>query len=148
MVEAKVKAAIVYNFTKFVAWPKEFEKSDAPIVIGICGAPELETHLQEYADKSIRSHRLQFVAITEQEELDQCSVLFVGGSSSPDTLLPRLTDLPVLTMSDQDDFLAAGGMVELFLNEGNKVRFDVDEKRARRAGMKISAKVLRLKRER
>ncbi len=48
-----------------------------------------------------------------------------------------------LTVGDSDDFIRTGGMVGLITVE-NKIRFEVNLATCRRAGLRISASLLRL----
>jgi hypothetical protein len=51
--EADLKAAFLYNFTKFIEWPPEaFAKEDAPVVVGVYGDEEFTQNLRTLlADK-------------------------------------------------------------------------------------------------
>ena len=52
---------------------------------------------------------------------------------------------PVLTVGETDAFPWAGGCMR-FLNEDNKIRFEVNLEAAERARIKISAKLLKMAR--
>jgi len=49
----------------------------------------------------------------------------------------------VLTVGESEGFIAAGGIVEFRLEE-SKVRMDIGEAAAKRAGLRISSKLLSL----
>jgi hypothetical protein len=51
----------------------------------------------------------------------------------------------VLTVGEGDDFMAVGGIVRLFA-EDNKLRFEISPGAVRRAGLKVSAKLMQLAR--
>ena len=65
----------------------------------------------------------------------------------PDVLLESVivdTDtrgLSILTVSELDRFVQAGGMIQ-FVIEGNKVRFEINDQAAREANLRISSKLL------
>ena len=57
--------------------------------------------------------------------------------------MAALNNASVLTVSDTDGFLKAGGMIN-FLFEGNNVRFQISDEAAKKARLKISSKLLSL----
>ena len=60
-------------------------------------------------------------------------------------LRPALAELPVLVVSDAAAMLEQGAMINLRLEDG-RIVFDVDLDAARRAGLAVSTKLLRLAR--
>ena len=51
----------------------------------------------------------------------------------------------LLTVSDIKGFAAAGGVIELFAEDG-KMRFEINTRAAQRAGLRISSQLLKLAR--
>jgi hypothetical protein len=55
-----------------------------------------------------------------------------------------LSEAGVLTVSDMEEFVPErGGMVQ-FTNDGNKVNLRIDPERAKRAGLTINSRLLRM----
>ena len=52
---------------------------------------------------------------------------------------------PVLTVGETVQFLRDGGMVRFYI-ENNKVRFEISQKNAEQAGLKVSSQLLMLAR--
>jgi hypothetical protein len=48
-----------------------------------------------------------------------------------------------LTVGDTDRFVETGGMIN-FVKEGKKIRFEINEAAAKRAGLRVSSKLLSL----
>ena len=73
------------------------------------------------------------------------AVLFVSRSLDKELkeVLRRLGSQPVATVGESDHFAGGGGIFGFFIKE-NKVRFEVNVDAARRAGLKISAKLLQV----
>ena len=59
------------------------------------------------------------------------------------TIIASLEDAPVLTVSDAEGFLGAGGMISLVLLD-NKVRWEINRVAIDLADLHISAKLLQL----
>jgi len=146
--EAQVKAAFVYNFAKFVEWPDEAQSPAAPIVVGVLGDPQLAAVVDEtLRDKGVRGHRFEVRHFSAPENLALCHILFVA---SQDKLAVQRTlhvarSSPTLTIGEIPGFSNWGGVIELVL-EDNKFRFEINAGAARRGGLKVSSRLLRLAR--
>lgn len=144
--EHQVKAAFLYNFAKFVKWPEtSFPATNTPIAIGILGDNPFGADLEvAVRNKSINGHPVVVKQIS-LGELKQCHVVFICCSPKrnlPETL-ETLKGEGVLTVSDSDRFMEAGGMIH-FVMEENKVRFEINDTVAKAAGLSISSKLLNL----
>ncbi len=53
-------------------------------------------------------------------------------------------DRPVLTVAEMPDFARAGGIINLKTTEEDRLRVEIDTGTARRAGLKLSSKLLSL----
>jgi len=145
--EYQIKAAFVYNFAKFVKWPPQtFANPDSPIVIGVLGenvfGGELEHTLR---NKTFNNHPFQFKEFHSMTEATNCQVLFISPSEQKrlPQILSGLHGTGVLTVSEMDHFIEAGGMIN-FVIEENKVHFQINNDAAEKAGLTISSKLLSL----
>lgn len=144
----RVKAAVMFNFAKFVAWPEQAGDEQSTFVIGVCGASRLEPHLRAFTSHSVQGRMLEVRTFDPAGPIPDCRIVFLGADVPLDDLRDSLADRPVLTISDRPGFLDDGGMVLLYLSDDRKIRFDVNEDAAHDAGMIISSKLLRLERPR
>jgi len=145
--EYQIKAAFLYNFAKFVQWPPQaFAGPGSPMVIGVLGdnvfGDDLERTIRH---KTINSHPFQFQEFHSVKEATHCQILFI--SPSERKRLPKiLNDLrgtSVLTVSETDHFIEAGGMINFDI-EDNEVHFQINNAAAEKAGLIISSKLLSL----
>jgi hypothetical protein len=145
--EYQVKAACIYNFTKFVQWPQEaFPESSSPFIIGVIGDDPFNGELQRAVqNKDVGGRTFVVRHIRNAEEAKSCQILFVSRSvrKSMGDILATVSNLPVLTVSETDRFVQAGGTIN-FVIEQNKVRFEINAEAAKKAGLKISSKLLNL----
>jgi hypothetical protein len=144
--EYLIKAAILYNFAKFTRWPAEsFETVDAPLQLCVFGIDPFRDALATIDGKRVGSRNLRTRLITDTSMVGGCHLLFVSASENerlPDVL--AATDgAAVLTVADIPDFSRAGGIITLNIVE-DRTRFDVNRLAADQAGLKLSAKLLRL----
>ena len=145
--EVDVKAAFLYNFTKFVAWPIP-NPSTEPFRLCVVGDDALRRSLEgTIAGESVDGRPLQSLSPRTAEEARGCHLLFVGQSQGEreSRLLDAVRDAPVLTVSDTADFARHGGGIE-FVRENNRLRFDVNVPGAERAGIKVSSRLLKVAR--
>jgi hypothetical protein len=144
--ESRVKAAFLFNFTKFVTWPETaFGNSRSPLVLAVFD-PELYAAVSEsLAGRQVGGRVLEVCKVAGIDEALDSHLLFIGAAEASrlDKLLAAVADRPILTVSDIDGFAARGGMVELFKEE-RKLRFGVRLAAVRKAGLNISSEVLRL----
>ncbi len=143
--ERKVKAAFVYNFAKFVAWPAATNNSSARFNICVAGHTALgDVISQSLENRTINSRKIHISDIGNSvEQLDNCQILYLNGSNSPDLgrLLAVARRKPILTIGENENFTSEGGIIQFLLVDG-KVRFSINQTAADSAGLAISAKLL------
>ncbi len=141
-VEQRVKAAMLYNFTRFITWPGAVGPD---LRLCVMGRTALEPALREIEGKQSQGMVLRVKSGVADADLASCEMVLIGRSEAGriDDLLSRLARRPVLTVSDLEGFATRGGVIELLLVD-NKVRFDINTAAAQRAGLSISSKLLRL----
>lgn len=149
--EYQVKAAYLLNFAKFVQWPTNaFETTNAPIIIGVLGENPFEGNLESMIQgKAVcgRPLAVKFFASAKDAGLKRCQILFVCQSERKrlNDIVTALKGAGVLTVSELESFLGAGGMFN-FIMEANKVRFEVNEAAVKQSGLCVSSKLLNLAR--
>ncbi len=144
--EYQVKAAFLYNFAKFVEWPdRAFSGSTAPLNICVVGKNPFNEYFDDIRDKTVGGRPISIQVNPDSEQLDLCHILFISSSEKHHLaqLIHKLENAGVLTVADMEGFTGAGGMINLFMQD-NKVSFDINLKSARRAGLKVSSRLLRL----
>jgi hypothetical protein len=120
--EARLKAAFVFNFIKFVEWPAS-ALAATPGKLNLCllGSRDASIDaLHELNGKAVKNRSLSVRAVPRGESLMGCQVL-VMAESEPDqfeVVLKRLEGEPVLTVNGSARFLDAGGMIALELKGG------------------------------
>jgi len=143
--EYQVKAAFLYNFAKFIEWPPaSFPSESAAFQICILGPDPFGNELQEITrNKTVNGRRFQISQVADLERARTCQILFVRSSEKThlNQILDGLHGSSVLTVGDQKAFAERGGMIN-FLLEDDRVRFEVNQKAAEQAGLKLSSQLL------
>ena len=144
--EYKVKAVCVLNAARYVQWPASvFEDATAPIVIGVLGENPFGSLLKEAVKNESVHRRTIRVREVTIETAAKCQLLFVSRSEKDRlaSIITALDSAHVLTVSDMEGFTHAGGVLGLALEDG-KIRFDLNAKAARQAGLNIEPQFLML----
>lgn len=148
--EYQVKAAFLYNFTKFVEWPAEkFADTNSPIVIGVLGHNPFGAVLAETVrDRKVNERGIQIKLINTLSEIQGLHLLFISAAEANrqvEALEAAFKAGAVLGVGESEAFLKRGGTIRFAL-EDDKVRFEIDLHSAERAQLKISSQLLRLAR--
>lgn len=145
--EYQVKAAFLFNFTRFIRWPATaYTSPAAPFVIGIAGTDPFGNYLDDLVnDEQLDGHRIQVKRYADGQDIDGCQLLFINlnDQAKEKALLAQISHQNILTVSDADDFIKAGGMLH-FYKEENKVKMEIKLAAVKAAQLDISSKLLQL----
>ena len=145
--EYQVKGAFLLNFTKFVDWPAQhFATEGRPLVIGVLGRNPFGGELEQITrGRRVNGREITIAFIDTAAAAAAADLVFVcaGEETRFEAMSTALRQAQVLTVGESPRFAEAGGMIT-FLREADKVRFAVNLDSAERAGLKISAQLLKL----
>jgi len=145
--EYQVKAAFLYNFAKFVEWPREeFSSSMDPIGICVVGQNSFGRALDHaVSGKMVNDRGFVVRQIADMKQANRCQILFVSSSERKryGAILGELRTGGVLTVGETEAFAEQGGMVNLKLENG-KVQIQINLNAAEQARVRISSKLLSL----
>lgn len=140
--EYQVKAAYLFNFSKFVQWPPgSFPDPESPLVIGIVGQDPFGTALQELV-RSVHGRKAVIEHLNWDQDLSDCHILFIGRSERRHIgiIMAKVKGKSVLTVSEMDDFSAIGGIIG-FVFDDDRVRFEINLDQAAKSQLKISSQL-------
>jgi hypothetical protein len=144
--EYQVKALFLFNFTRFVEWPKSaFPEPRSPLIIGVLGKDPFGSNLDDVVRGEAKDGRPLLVRrFRRVEEVGDCHILFVSTSEAdrlPQTF-EALKGRSILTVSDDADFARRGGMIHL-MNNQNHIQLRINLAAAEAAGLTLSSNLLR-----
>lgn len=147
--EYQIKGAFLFKFASFVEWPPgTFEDKNSPLVIGILG----DDPFGHDFDERVRGHTVGGRAVVVRRyrnaaDASKTQILFI--SSSENERLPAILDAlkgsATLLVGEGERFARRGGMIG-FVMAGASVHFCINHEATKRAGLKVSAELLRLAR--
>jgi len=142
--QEQVQAVFLYQFSRYVHWPKSAPKGD--FVICTYGKTAVTDHLREIATKkTTRGRALRIATPAEPENVQPCHIVFIAPDSAARVaaLLTYLGDRPILTVGNSRGLTDAGVMLNFFLREG-KVRFDANAEKIDKSGLFMSTQLWKL----
>jgi hypothetical protein len=150
--EYALKAAVLFNFTKFVDWPADaFPDGKSPFHLCILGEDPFGAVLDAMVANEVWNGRpIAVRRLPRGADPRACQILFLargeGERHAEDAeVLAGLRGTNVLAVGETDRFLAEGGHIRVFL-DANRVRFEVNLPAVKTTRIKISSKLLRLAR--
>lgn len=144
--EYDLKAAFLFNFTRFVEWPAEaFVSESSPITIGILGRDPFGKHLDDMVeDETVHGRKLAVRRFASVEDLGPCQILFVCPEEAEhwDPIAAKIAKRGTLTVGDGNNFAAHAGMIGFEMVQ-NHLRLRINLAAARAAKLTISSQLLR-----
>jgi len=144
VVEARIKAAFIYNFARFIEWPPG--SAQGPLRIGIQGRGDLVSPLEVVIrGKTANGRSIEMVRVSTASEAEHCEILLIERSEAGGVreIAQTLAGKPVLTVCDGDNCLRDGAMIA-FRVVDDSVRFQINQEAAEHSGLKISSQLLKV----
>ena len=145
--EYQVKAGFLFNFAKFITWPEAaFPSPDTPFVIAIVGTDPFGVILdQAVAGKQVLDRPIVVRRFATLDDIDRCHILFASRSvtNQYERIFNKANTLFSLTVGESDQFAQRGGIINFVIRD-QKIRFEINPDAARRADVRINAKLLKL----
>jgi len=146
--EYQVKAEFIERFTRFVTWPGSvFADPGAPFVMCFTGRDDFGSYFSDLAEKgTVQGRRIVVRHLDDDKTAAGCHLLFISGSerSRLRPLLDRTSGKPILTIGDTQGYAEAGVLINLFLENGKYVRFQINAPAVDRSGLVVSSKLMKL----
>lgn len=142
--EYKLKAAYLYQFTKFTQWPgRLFIDKETPIQICILGKNPFGKSLDSFSGKVSQGRNLSIKYLSSPHNIVNCHVIFISKSEDKNLpqILQQIKKAPVLSVSDIDNFAQRGGIIG-FVAKQRKLGLEINIDASRSSGAKISSKLL------
>lgn len=139
----KIKAAYLFQLTKFATWPNTSSSADKVFTICVLGNESINDELKPLNRRKAKGQRIKVSHLNTLKDASHCNILYIAKTAQPQLqrILEYSSDKQILTVSSVPGFAANGGSVG-FVIVKNKVRLEINRAPARRAGIKLSAKLL------
>jgi len=146
--EYEAKAAFLFNFLRFVEWPAQaFADDNSPLIIGIVGDDKSSERIERLVSgKAANGRQVVVKRFASFKQLTYCHLVFVRAAERE--RLPQILAAlrsGSLIVGETESFARWGGAINFSIEDG-KIRLEINQKSAERAGLKISAKLLSIAR--
>lgn len=145
--EYAVKAAFIYNFTKFVEWDKS--ETSPTFVIGVIGeSPIYKPLLELAATRTINNKKIEVLKCSATNPATcRCQILFVPeatkGTEFQEFISELTTSKNVLIISESKGFLNNGSAINFLVSE-NHIKFEINMGCLNKYNLKASSQLLKL----
>ena len=141
------KAAHLHRISGFVEWPAtSFAAADAPIVVGVVGAPGLQRELMLIvAGRLVQGRPLHVVELAEPRQAATVHMLMIGRASTGrlSEWIAGAKGAHVLVVTDLPQGLERGAALA-FVETDARLRFEASVPAAEAAGVRLSSRLLAL----
>lgn len=145
--EYAIRAAMLFNLTKFIDWPAwKMDLSHPKFLVCILGHDPIEPYTDRYLqNQSVMNKPVQLKIIKDLNDAAGCHILYISASGKRDfeRAAADLTKAGVLSVSEQSVTRRSAQIVGLPL-DNNYVHLDVNLGAAQSGGFAVSSKLLRL----
>lgn len=144
--EPEIKAAYLYNFGRYVEWPP---KAIAPkeFIIGVVGDSPVVAPLGTIAaSKKINGRSVTVRRFRTEKDFKDCNMLYVPAGQDPKVvagILKAAGKSATLIVGEDANFALQQGHIGFYSSQNNW-KFEINNKSAGNAGLKISSKLLSL----
>ena len=143
--EFQVKAAFLFNFSKFVEWPaKSFSTPYDPFIVGIYGNDPFGRFIDETIKGETALGRPMHVErVRNVQDAVKCQILFINTPGKTAEILKTVKGRGILTVGQDPNFCSMGGIIR-FYKEKDMVRLEINVQAAKESNIDISSKLLRI----
>ncbi|WP_262966285.1 YfiR family protein [Methylobacter psychrophilus] len=139
VVEYKVRAGYLYNFTKFITWTVDNSKTFNLCVLGDDPFAELIDPIEKLSVMERVIKVFRFDSFKSMDKQPHCHILYISSSIKEGLHLRNFND--TLVVGESEQFIDQGGMIG-FVNRQGKIKLQINLEMITRSGLKISAKLL------
>lgn len=143
--EYKIKAAYLYQFSKFTHWPEQHKFSQDRFLICIYGKDPFGPTIKPIETKSINGLPIRLQHFTKyDEDMHSCRIVFFSKKNNlGNSILLELANNSVLTVGDYGDFIFFDGMIGFYI-KNKRVYVTFNEPLAKEAHLEFDPRLLKL----
>lgn len=135
----KFQSLFIYNFSRYIKWPDNMNSGQ--FVIGVLGNSGVYDHLKQMADTKKQTQNMEIVVkrFNNVSEMENCHILFVSSNfaSSINAVSTSPLTKSTLVISDKPGLAKKGATIN-FVEEGGKIKFELNQANADKRGLKVA----------
>lgn len=140
--ENKIQALIVGKIAKFITWQDE---SAETFVITILNSSFGDTFEMVYKEQQIKGKKVEIKYIKDIKEMQKTDVLYISNAASVelDSILAKLKNSNILTISDLRGFAEKRGVVQIYF-ASQKPKLKINLVSAKEQNLQIKSSLLQI----
>ncbi len=146
-IEYKIKAAYLYNFSKFTDWPDKIAFAEQKsFSICILGEDPFGSVITPIENKKVHKQPIKLLYFSQLDtDVGQCKIVFIAETNVSDvqSILLALSDTNILTVGESSNFATSGGMIGFVIQDGH-VQLQINKQVAKNAQLKFDPRLLKL----
>lgn len=142
---ARIKSVFIYNFTRYVEWPTDYQTGN--FIINMYGTnaamlAELNTMAKT---KTVGTQKIEIRNTTTLDGIGKCNILYV----TPDVSTPladiisKISGKSTLLVTEKPGFALKGAAINFVVVE-NRQKFELNKANAEKYNLKVSAQLVTL----
>jgi hypothetical protein len=142
--EYNLKAAFIYNFTRYIEWKGEPDENE--FIIGIIGTSPINDPLGEIVKtETVDNKKITIKRFSKPADISFCHILFISQNAGValDDILAKTAGKGVLIISEQNGYAEQGTALN-FVIINSKLKFEANVKAINSAGLTASSQLLKL----
>jgi len=142
--EYNLKAAFIYNFTRYIEWKEESAENE--FIIGIIGASPINDPLGEIVKtETVDNKKITIKRFSKPADISFCHILFISQNAGValDDILAKMSGKGTLIISEQNGYAELGTAIN-FVIVNRKLKFEANVRAINSAGLTASSQLLKL----
>jgi len=142
---AKIKAVFIYNFTRYIEWPTDYQSGE--FTIGILG--ENEALVQELTKmskvKKVSNQSFSIRTYSSLSDINNPHILYIpdNNTSTLTNVVTKLTGKSTLIVTEKPGMAKQGSAIN-FVVEGNRQKFELNKSNVERHNLKVASALEKL----
>jgi len=142
---AKVKAVFIYNFTKYIEWPAEYQSGE--FTIGILGSSDaLFSELVKMSKvKKVSNQSFSIQTIDNIKDIEKPHILYIPQDSDINLTqaVEKLKGKSTLIVTEKPGLARKGSGIN-FIFEGNRQKFELNKSNIESHNLKVASNLEKL----
>ena len=144
--EYRIKAAYLFNLSKFIEWPDEAANSTETIDICLIGGNPFSDYIYKLEQRKARGRAIKIIDGPTSDKLNTCEMIFVASKTADAANVLNNQGIgKSLTVGESEVFITQGGLINLAIENG-RVQLTINNTMAKKLGFTISANLLEIAR--
>jgi hypothetical protein len=142
--EYNLKAAFIYNFTRYIEWKEGSDENE--FIIGIIGTSPINDPLAEIVKtETVDNKKITIKRFSKPADIGFCHILFISQNAGValDDILAKTSGKGTLIISEQNGYAEQGTAIN-FVIINRKLKFEANVKAINSAGLTASSQLLKL----